>query len=347
MNYQREYMPPRNGQYYRESDQIRDVLYSFRDLMNAYNETMIFHHRSMDAYHQNINHSLGILHVVLERMNQTRYGNQNDYYRQPQSQTQSYGNNFRGNPSWPGFQGNPTTNDVVWPATNQRRSEEIDIDISSLIYLFLAPIHQPNNSRQSRQLIPLTNNQLLQATELVGFDETMNEMRCPISLDEFTIGEEICRIRGCGHYFKKQPITQWFEREVRCPVCRYDLRDVSNNIIPPMNVQRGQYAVPRSETINESQTPSTEPTTPNSLYRNIFENIQRNQSENTFIQPLATPQSESEAGTLGSEVRRTDIFDINTITNQLIRSVLLNQMTNFDSSNNLLYSLDIPTQFTI
>ena len=51
-------------------------------------------------------------------------------------------------------------------------------------------------------------------------------------------GDEVTRIRSCGHVFHTQSIRNWFSNRVRCPVCRYDIReynrpvqtDVSNNV---------------------------------------------------------------------------------------------------------------------
>jgi hypothetical protein len=42
------------------------------------------------------------------------------------------------------------------------------------------------------------------------------------------------QIKQCGHTFNQEAITNWFQSNVRCPVCRYDIRewsDVSGNTI--------------------------------------------------------------------------------------------------------------------
>lgn len=48
---------------------------------------------------------------------------------------------------------------------------------------------------------------------------------CPITLDEFEDGDIVCRIIPCGHIFTPQPLMNWFSTHVRCPICRYDIRD--------------------------------------------------------------------------------------------------------------------------
>jgi hypothetical protein len=35
----------------------------------------------------------------------------------------------------------------------------------------------------------------------------------------------ICRIKHCSHSFKQAAIVDWFRRNVRCPVCRFDIRE--------------------------------------------------------------------------------------------------------------------------
>lgn len=48
---------------------------------------------------------------------------------------------------------------------------------------------------------------------------------CPITLDPFESDERISRIRHCGHVFKRTALNDWFSRNVKCPICRYDIRN--------------------------------------------------------------------------------------------------------------------------
>jgi len=70
-----------------------------------------------------------------------------------------------------------------------------------------------------------TRTQIAQAIEVVLYDNTVQHSSCSITLEPFQQGEEVCRIISCGHTFKPAAIYQWFQRNVRCPVCRYDIRD--------------------------------------------------------------------------------------------------------------------------
>lgn len=51
------------------------------------------------------------------------------------------------------------------------------------------------------------------------------DLRCPITHEEFELNEEVCIIKHCNHKFKKEPLYQWFNSNVRCPVCRFDIRE--------------------------------------------------------------------------------------------------------------------------
>lgn len=55
-------------------------------------------------------------------------------------------------------------------------------------------------------------------------EEPLND-RCPICLDVFQSSSEVTQIRHCGHVFNRSQLATWFERNVRCPVCRFDIRD--------------------------------------------------------------------------------------------------------------------------
>ena len=73
-----------------------------------------------------------------------------------------------------------------------------------------------------------TNIEIEIATTILRYDSNnweYDQHTCPISLEQFEEDSEIRRINVCGHIFKKANIDRWFDRNVRCPVCRYDIRN--------------------------------------------------------------------------------------------------------------------------
>ena len=72
----------------------------------------------------------------------------------------------------------------------------------------------------------MSDNDLMTHVRTLQYDEvSMSTLtHCPISLDIFRQGEDLCEILGCGHVFKRDPLLQWLRRTPVCPVCRHDLR---------------------------------------------------------------------------------------------------------------------------
>jgi len=54
--------------------------------------------------------------------------------------------------------------------------------------------------------------------------ETDETEVCSICQENYTEGQAIRSITYCNHNFHKSCIDQWFERNVHCPVCRFDVR---------------------------------------------------------------------------------------------------------------------------
>ena len=52
---------------------------------------------------------------------------------------------------------------------------------------------------------------------------------CPISMENFQVGDIICEIRGCGHTFRRPALINWLRRSSLCPVCRYNIRTYQDN----------------------------------------------------------------------------------------------------------------------
>lgn len=51
---------------------------------------------------------------------------------------------------------------------------------------------------------------------------TSTSSNCAICQDSISSGA--CKIRQCGHVYHRSCILSWFAMNVRCPVCRHDIR---------------------------------------------------------------------------------------------------------------------------
>jgi hypothetical protein len=95
----------------------------------------------------------------------------------------------------------------------------------------------PINTFNENVIVRPTNEQLQSATYDYDFSINNNvnntNTQCPITLEEFQEGDHVCKIRYCGHTFRREQIHNWFQGNVRCPVCRYDIREYSTTNTPP------------------------------------------------------------------------------------------------------------------
>jgi hypothetical protein len=103
--------------------------------------------------------------------------------------------------------------DTVYNRRTVRRNPRDNI---VLTYLSTLPLH-----RTQQRL--LTNRQIELSTQNIVYNAQMQENRCPISWENFQVGEEVCQIKQCGHIFNKASLMNWFSRNTVCPVCRYDI----------------------------------------------------------------------------------------------------------------------------
>ena len=128
---------------------------------------------------------------------------------------------------------------------NTNTTTDMDTNTDPLVTYGMRLFTNPNENINlfENVVIHPTPLQIAQSTELITYEE--NELflnrRCPISLEEFRNGEQIRRIIHCGHCFNTLSFDRWFSRNVRCPVCRYDIRDYnsvsdsSNNVTSPID----------------------------------------------------------------------------------------------------------------
>ena len=92
-------------------------------------------------------------------------------------------------------------------------------------------LHLNNTQLPLSNLSPVTvrptASQVAQATEQIRFSTVENptNIQCPITREDFSDSDNILRIRHCGHLFNQAALTRWFNSHVRCPLCRYDIRE--------------------------------------------------------------------------------------------------------------------------
>lgn len=90
-------------------------------------------------------------------------------------------------------------------------------------------IGETNNSFMQPVVVSPTREQIESATTVMQYSDLSNTIQevCPIDLQSFRNDDEIMIINSCNHIFRRENLEQWFTRSVRCPVCRYDIRETT------------------------------------------------------------------------------------------------------------------------
>ena len=85
---------------------------------------------------------------------------------------------------------------------------------------------------------------------------------CPISLEPFQQQDNVTQINQCNHIFNTNELNHWFESNVQCPVCRYDIR----NYQTPLTNTTSRITRSRSRNRNTHQSSTPIPTfTPDAI----------------------------------------------------------------------------------
>lgn len=123
----------------------------------------------------------------------------------------------------------PAMSQIPNPAPRSENLTSFPLATTSFAY-FIQPFVTENEG-----IVRLTDEQIERAIERIVYDASMSNSynesntnnteqmvadRCPICLEDFQIGEQVVRIRVCGHIFKQPGLLRWFQRNNHCPVCR-------------------------------------------------------------------------------------------------------------------------------
>ena len=262
-------------------------LQNLRDIINGYNQNIQLYNLNLMDYNRNIT---SILHIISQQQNR------------PQTPLP------RLSTPRPSLS-RPSGSGIGSPLFRQRRRSFATNDEDDRFYANILL----NLSNQYRNILSrrgLTTEEIEIHTRTIQYSHALPEPRCPITHEDFQIGEDLCQIIHCGHYFRPNMLRRWFDSNSTCPVCRHDILGNSNFIPEP--------APAYSElTTRRPPPPPPEPTP-------ALEN-----SDGDFLEeiPLSEPPPLYEDFTQES----INLFDN-----------IINENMTTDSSLNLTYTFDIP-----
>jgi len=184
------------------------------DIMHSLNRNMATYHSNMTNY-LNLTNSFLNTYNLIHRDN-NRQTNTNNLQGRNQRQ-----NNSRFNRQTP-FRQNRANN--IRPPFSPTRPT-----IIPNIFNSTPGVNNFFENMFQNVMVRPTVEQINQSTETLIYNSQLELLNssCPIRLENFQEGENIRRIISCGHCFSENSFNQWFQNNVRCPVCRYDIRDFS------------------------------------------------------------------------------------------------------------------------
>lgn len=257
---------PNAGQYNRVHDYSM-FIQSLRDVMLTYNT-------NMQEYQNNITIVLMMIRDMITDVtseNNLPQNVENEPIRTRPNSTRQDTRPIRQNPT-----SQQTMRTSRIPTTTTANSNNREHLLSYTLYRPTIRYQYAQNMRNFFQNISVrpSQQQIEIATLLFTYNYSNSEninQQCPITLEDFENGDIVRQIRHCRHVFHEDSIQNWFRSNVRCPVCRYDIRD---------------YREP-TESINivdiSNSTPpieGTEETGQQEEYQNLLENITNNFAQN-------------------------------------------------------------------
>jgi hypothetical protein len=222
----------------------------------------------------------------------------------------------------------------------------------------------PINTMQYEDVVVRpTNEQINRATEIIRWDTSFSQTTCPISLEHFEPLQNICRIIHCGHMYNNDSLMHWFQTNVRCPVCRYDIREYNPYDLSLSEQVTNPSLVPYSESENETDTENEnfadrinndmlesddiiyESTT---YIRNYMDN---NHNNDTNENNRTNQNNQSNENNRNNENITRNSYIRNNLTT-FFRAFLTDELTTQiplvnNSVNDFLYGLNIPVEFDI
>jgi hypothetical protein len=112
-----------------------------------------------------------------------------------------------------------------------------------------------SNFFNSTVAIRPTEEQIQNASRIVRYGDIENPLSetCPISLEPFEENSNVRQIMHCGHIFSQQQFQEWFSHNVRCPVCRYDIRNTNTNTNTNTNANTNTNTTEEPSQVNVEQ----------------------------------------------------------------------------------------------
>ena len=190
-----------------------------------------------------------------------------------------------------------------------------------------------------------TPEQISNATERLVFNTIENPTNsvCPITQQRFEEEEHVIRIIHCGHIYTSASLQQWFQRNTRCPLCRYDIRNYNpmsairnpyRNFDTSSNIQNSDLDVPEN---NENENNGDEDNEDDDERDDEYETDFDDETDNMYdgrILSIIDPSTNEE---VQSELSETVIENIRNLIGNDVNNYIRENPTEIDASGALLF----------
>ena len=196
---------------------------------NITNEQLLILRHYMDQYNRTSN-QINRLMTELEHIRHNLDYFSNEIFLNRNQNTNNNGGATRNNTNNSINNTNRRLNSLLSSFLNTSNTNNTNTNFSPITYNFDEPIGLNNflNTFLSTTVpVVPTQDQINNATRNIRYENIQNPLNesCPISLERFNPNDVVTQICWCGHIFNTNELTSWFRSNVRCPVCRYDIRD--------------------------------------------------------------------------------------------------------------------------
>ena len=167
------------------------------------------------------------------------------------------------------------------------------------------------NFLNTTEIVSPTNEQIQNASRIIRYGSIVNPLSqsCPISLDEFQENNMVRQLLHCGHLFHQTQFDEWFQNNVRCPVCRYDIRNYTStntneNLLPTNEDSSNNNTNTNTNSINQIEHVTFDLT--NEQFSDIFNSLARNIFQSTLNSNTHNNNNNNNSGVRSNNNRSID-----------------------------------------
>jgi hypothetical protein len=197
------------------------------------------------------------------------------------------------------------------------------------------PIYNNFNSTFfDRVPVPPSNEQIQLATLTTYYSNIVEPLNtnCPITLETFENNNVVSLIKYCGHIFKPESLNNWFTENNRCPVCRYDVRNYTDNLDDNYELIDSSNIVVDYTTTSEDNININANTNTNTNNNN--NNTNNNANTNTNINTNINTNNNANTNTNNNINTNTNRTNLRVNTEEELINQLDNMLTQLFNNNN-------------